>query len=130
MTASTVVDLVFKLLGSTISQDHGYALYAAVARIVPEVHAADDLGIFPVRASSTAPGLLRLGAASVLRFRLKAERFPTLLPLAGKSLAVDGHALHVGVPRVFPLIPAPVLTSALVTIRLAKPQRGRSVCRG
>lgn len=124
MSASTVVDLIFNVVGSTIPQDHGYALYAAIARVVPGIHAAPDIGIFPIRGVSSPERQLRVGPTSVLRLRLPAERIPALLPLAGQSLDLDGHAFRVGVPRVVPLIPAPVVTSPLVTIKLAKPTQG------
>jgi hypothetical protein len=39
MNGPTVVDLVFKVIGSTIPQDHGYALYAAMARVVTPITA-------------------------------------------------------------------------------------------
>ena len=121
MSTPTVVDLVFNVLGSTVPQDHGYALYGAIVCVVPGVHASADVGIFPIRGLSSERAVLRLSPASVLRIRLPADRIPLVLPLAGKPLDVDGHSLRVGVPRVAPLIAAPSLTSVLVTIKLAKP---------
>ena len=87
------------MLGSTIPQDHGYALYAAIARVVPAIHAATDVGIFPIRGVSTERSMLRLAPASSLRVRLGTERIPALLALAGNSIDLDGHTLRVGVPR-------------------------------
>ena len=124
MSASTVVDLIFNVVGSTIPQDHGYALYAAIARVVPAIHAAPNVGIFPIRDVASAERQLRTSPTSVLRVRLPAERIPALLLLAGQSLDLDGHAFRVGVPRLVPLIPAAVVTSPLVTIKLAKPKPG------
>lgn len=124
MSAPTMVDLVFKVLGSSIPQDHGYPLYAAIARVVPGIHAATDVGIFPIRGSSDEHSTVRLTSASNLRLRLAAARIPALLALAGKPMDLDGHTLRVGVPRVVPLIPAPAVTSAIVTIKLAVPKSG------
>ena len=60
MSASTVVDLIFNVVGSTIPQDHGYALYAAIARVVPAIHGARDVGIFPIRGLSSGQRQLRI----------------------------------------------------------------------
>ena len=48
-SAGTIIELSFRLLGRTIPVDHGYALYAALSRVVPELHDAQELGIQPVR---------------------------------------------------------------------------------
>jgi hypothetical protein len=44
-----MVDLAFKLMGTRIPVDHGYALYAAINRLVPELHDAKDIGVHPLR---------------------------------------------------------------------------------
>jgi hypothetical protein len=36
------VDLAFKLTGSKVPVDHGYALYSAISRILPEIHGAKN----------------------------------------------------------------------------------------
>ena len=43
------IDLAFRLTGSAVPVDHGYALYAALSRILPEIHAAKDVGVQPIR---------------------------------------------------------------------------------
>jgi CRISPR-associated protein Cas6 len=113
------VDLVFRANGSSISRDHGYSLYSAVCRIVPEVHQAGDIGIFPIRGTSAGGGTLLLSDPSTLRLRLPASRLPALLPLAGKVLELDGYRVRLGVPQVAALAPAPALASPLVVIKLA-----------
>jgi CRISPR-associated protein Cas6 len=120
MTAEmNYVDLIFPAQGDAIPRNHGYALYGAVARIVPAVHQAKDIGIFPVGGSSSGDGVLLLNDRSALRFRIPADRLPILLPLAGKAMELDGHRLRLGVPHVAALIPASVLSSSLVLIKLA-----------
>ena len=118
MTARRV-DLVFSLVGSTIPQDHGYVLYAAMVQIVAAIHGARDVGILPIRGISDERGTLRLTPSSTLRVRLPSTKIPAALPLVGKTLALDGHSVRIDVPRVAALVPAPVLTSSLVTIKLA-----------
>lgn len=120
MTAAmNYVDLIFAAQGDAIPRNHGYALYGAVARVVPSVHQAKDIGIFPINGSSSGDGVLLLTDRSMARFRVPADRLPMLLPLAGKAMELDGHRLRLGVPHVAALIPAPVLSSSLVLIKLA-----------
>lgn len=114
------VDLVFALSGTTIPQDHGYAVYAAVSRIVAGIHSATNVGIFPIAAISGGERLLNLTRRSTLRVRAPAPRIPEILLLAGKTLDLDGHHVRVGVPHVALLVPAPLLASPLVTIKLAQ----------
>ncbi len=33
-----MVDLCFPVLGQTLPSDHGYALYAALSRVLPALH--------------------------------------------------------------------------------------------
>lgn len=113
------VDLIFALRGNEIPRDHGYFLYSAVSRIVPEVHEAGGIGIFPIRGASTGNGTLMLNDRSHLRIRLAAEKIPNLLPLAGKPLDLDGRRLRLGVPHIAALVPAAALSSPLVLIKLA-----------
>lgn len=120
------VDLAFRLRGKTIPADHGYALYAAVSRIIPAVHAAGSapptspwrsFGIHPINGVLTAERQLTLTPASRLIFRLNSDLIRDLLPLAGKELSLDGSRLTVGVPMTYALKPAAILYSRLVTIK-------------
>jgi len=43
------VDLAFRLTGSKIPVDHGYALYSAISRVLPEIHGAANIGVHPIR---------------------------------------------------------------------------------
>jgi len=115
------VDLIFPAQGSAVGRNHGYALYGAVSRIVPTIHKAEHIGIFPINGTSAGDGTLLLTERSAVRFRLPAERLPMLLPLAGKALELDGHRIRLGVPHVAAMVPAPVLSSSLVLIKLADP---------
>ena len=124
--SSGCIDLIFPVRGSGIPCDHAYGLYSAVCRIAT-IHQAKDLGVFPIRGTASGHGTLLLNERSALRFRLPAGQLPKLLPLAGKSLEVDGHRLRVGVPHVAALIPAPALGSPLVLIKLAHLDEGGQV---
>jgi CRISPR-associated endonuclease/helicase Cas3 len=119
---TTAVDLVFRINGQAIPRDHGYALYGAISRIVPSIHRATGIGIFPIRGTPPGDNTLLITERSCLRIRVAAERLPMLLALAGQALELDGHRLRLGVPRVAALIPAPTLASPLVLIKLAHAQ--------
>jgi len=52
------VELAFRLTGSKVPVDHGYALYSAISRFVPEIHAAKDIGVHPIRGIYSGNGEL------------------------------------------------------------------------
>ncbi len=103
-----LIELQFPVLATEIPADHGYALYGALARLVPRLHTKEmPLRIGPIRGAYVGNGKLQLEPrGSWLRVRLAAERLPVLLPLAGKSLDLDGHIVRLGVPQVGSLVPA------------------------
>jgi CRISPR-associated protein Cas6 len=113
------IDLAFELVGATIPLDHGYALYAALSRLVPALHGDRRMGVHPIRGRRAGPGVLSLLADSRLRIRLPSEDVASYLAVAGARLDLDGHTLRVGVPRVEPLVPAAHLAARLVTFRHA-----------
>lgn len=111
------VDLAFRLTGTKLPVDHGYALYSAINRVVPELHEAKDIGVHPVRGRYSGDGNLLLMPSSRLILRLPVDCIRSYLKLAGKTLDVDGHRLRVGVPETRVLPPAASLYSRLVTIK-------------
>jgi CRISPR-associated protein Cas6 len=112
-----MIDLAFRLMGTRIPVDHGYALFAAVNRFVPELHDAKDIGLNPIRGRFDGNGCLSLLPTSRLVIRVSDERIREFLKLAGKALAVDGYQFRVGVPEVRALRPAAALVARLVTIK-------------
>lgn len=111
------VDLAFKLTGSTVPVDHGYALYSAISRILPEIHGAKNMGVHPIRGTYSGNGELMLRDSSRLVLRLESERIGEVLKLAGKRLDIDSHYIRVGIPEVRLLRPRASLYSRLVTIK-------------
>jgi len=112
-----VVDLAFRLTGDKIPADHGYALLAAISRLIPAVHGDTTIGIHPVQGRHVGHRLLALTDRSRLVFRLDSDRIGEILPLAGQQLDLDGHRIRVGVPETRALRPAPHLRSRLVVIK-------------
>jgi CRISPR-associated protein Cas6 len=111
------IDLAFRLMGTTVPVDHGYALYAAINRVVPELHDAKDIGVHPIRGRFDGNGCLLLSPASRLIVRTPDERIREFLKLSGKMIEVDGHCFRVGVPEVRVLRPAAALYARLVSIK-------------
>ncbi len=111
------IDLAFIIMGSRVPVDHGYALFAAVNRFVPELHDAMDIGLHPIRGRFDGNGCLVLSPTSRLIARVPADRIHELLKLSGKTLDVDGHRFRVGVPEVRTLRPAAALFARVVTIK-------------
>lgn len=114
-----MIQLSFPVLGSALPADHGYPLYAGVARQIPALH-GQEIPVFigPIQGQYAGNGLINLETRrSWLRLRLPVENIPQLLPLAGKRLEVDGHPIRLGVPQVRSLIPAASLIARLVLIK-------------
>ena len=111
------VDLAFRLTGSKVPVDHGYALYSAINRIVPEIHEAKNIGVHPIRGTYSGNGELMLRESSRLVLRMESERIGEFLNLAGKKLELGTYGLRVGIPDVRLLRPCVSLYSRIVTIK-------------
>ena len=116
-STGTIIELSFRLLGRTIPVDHGYALYAALSRVVPELHDAQEVGIPPVRGVYAGGGVLHLAPFSRLTIRLPHDQIRSVLKLAGKTVDVASHTLHIGIPNARALLPVANLRARLVTIK-------------
>jgi CRISPR-associated protein Cas6 len=112
-----IVDLAFKVMGGRVPVDHGYALYAALSRLVPTIHEAKEIGVHPIRGNYDGKSTLVLAPGSRLVLRMPDTAFPPFITLAGKTIEVDGHRLTVGVPAIRMLKPAAALYARLVTIK-------------
>jgi CRISPR-associated protein Cas6 len=111
------VDLTFRVRGTRLPVDHGYALYAAISRLVPALHETREIGVHPVRGRYGGDGLLNLSPSSRLILRLPNEHVRPFLKLAGRVLDLDGHLFRIGVAEMRALRPAKTLFSRLVTIK-------------
>jgi CRISPR-associated protein Cas6 len=111
------VDVQFRLIGSEIPADHGYPLLSALARIVPGLHGEDTIGVHAISGRFVGNRRLALTDRSRLTIRIDTDRIAEVLPLAGKSLVIDGSPIRVGTPQTRALVPAPRLYSRLVVIK-------------
>src|SRR3989338_1139151 len=93
------VDLAFRLTGSKVAVDHGYALYSAISGLIPEIHDAKNIGVHPNRGTYSGNGELMLRDSSRLVVRMESEQIGQFLKLAGKKLEIDSCSFRVGVPE-------------------------------
>jgi len=112
-----VVDAQFQIGGGPILVDHGYSLYSAISRLLPEIHGDDRIGIHPIYGNLIGDRKLAITRSSRLVLRLPADRIRDVLPLAGKTLDLGNAKIIVGVPNARALIPAVCLYSRLVVIK-------------
>jgi len=117
MTTKMKVDLRFQVFGQSVKVDHGYALFAAISRILPLFHESGDIGLRLIRGRYMGNGQLNISPASNLVFRLPVSKVAEYINLAGKTLDLDGHQLRIGVPNSQALVPATALYSHLVTTK-------------
>lgn len=117
------VDVCFGLSGHSVPLDHGYALYAALCRQVPQLHESRWLGVHPIAGQPRDKNILGLRAGAELRLRVPVINIPELMPLIGVSLDVAGHPLMLGSPTIRTLEPSRSLDSRLVAIKVTNPTR-------
>jgi len=113
-----IVDLAFAVLAAEpIPADHGYHLYGALSRVLPQLHQTNGIAVHPIRGQQIGNRQLQLNDRSRLVLRADSDQIGPLLALSGKQLDVAGHRLRVGVPQVWTLRPLPAVRSRLVTIK-------------
>jgi len=113
----TYVELQFPFTGKTLPSDHGYSLYGAISRVIPEAHSADWLAVETIPGMARGNGVTQLDQEASLKIRIPQEHVPLMLKLAGKRLEVDGHAIRLGAPQIYLLKPATTLYARIVTIK-------------
>lgn len=123
MTMEMKVDLRFQVLGQNVKVDHGYALFAAISRLLPEFHKASDVGLHLIRGRYIGNGQLNISPVSNLVFRLPVSKVVEYINLAGKTLDLDGYQLRIGVPNSQALVPATALYSHMVTTKNGNDQK-------
>jgi CRISPR-associated protein Cas6 len=122
----THYDLAFGVRAmKPIPVDHGYALYGAISRLVPEAHRENGIAVHPIPGQPVGDRLLSLMPWSSLTIRVPDGEVAPLLNLAGKTLRLGEATLQVGVPQLRGLVPAPALRSRLVVIKVANTTAGQ-----
>ena len=111
------VNLLFSLSGQTIPVDHGYLLYSAISRIIPEIHNDTSVGICLIRGSYIGAGLLDISQKGLLKLRLPVTHVRHYIPLAGKELLINNHRVLIGVPHISALSFSSFLYAHMVTTK-------------
>jgi CRISPR-associated protein Cas6 len=108
----------FPVQGRQLPADHGYALYAAITRKLPDLHGATWLGLELLSGIPWRAGIIVLPTRGAhLRLRIPADHYGHVLPLAGARLDLAGHIIRLGIPSARPLTPASSLYARIVTIK-------------
>jgi hypothetical protein len=94
------IDLALSIEGVTIPLDYGYGLFAALCRVVPQLHGDRRIGVHPIRGIRQDPRRLTLVPQSRLRLRMPIEEIATYLALVGTEIDLDGSRMRVGFPRI------------------------------
>ena len=117
-----ILDILFRVIGTEVPSDHGYALYGALSRILETeedrwMHGNPHIGLHTVRGTPLGNGRRLIGPNARLGLRLPSDLLPRSLKLAGKSLDLDGCKLRIGVSETRALIPAATLHCRIATTK-------------
>lgn len=115
---NSFISVVFPVRGDKLPADHGYLLYSAISKEQKNLHETDYLGIEMISGMPFGDGLIVLPKRNAkLNLRIPADKFGEVIPLAGKSLELDGHKIRLGIPNARPLTASSKLYSRIVTIK-------------
>lgn len=103
MDEAAVTDLQFELKGKLLPKDHGYALYLALANLLPWIADEPNLGIHPIQGAPLGDGQLMLNRRGKLVFRAPRTRIDELLALKGKEFQIAGNTFTIGAGKLRPL---------------------------
>lgn len=110
-----MVDLSFEVEGAALPADYAWALYRAVAQVLPWLESETGAGIHPLKGAPTDRDTLLISRRSRLILRLPAARVRDAERLTGCTLDVAGAPLRVGPARVRALVPFATLYARFVT---------------
>ncbi|MGG4032290.1 type I-MYXAN CRISPR-associated protein Cas6/Cmx6 [Paenibacillus cisolokensis] len=106
------------ILGSrTIPFDTGYWLYAAISRIEPGFHEADQYAISPIERGLAGSDGLALTPQSYFWLQCPLSDLGMVYRLAGKQAVLGDYRIRFGIPRPEVIRPASELVSRLVTVK-------------
>lgn len=114
---SSVVDLWYPVFGRSLPSDHGYSLYGALSKELPELHGAPWWGLHTIRGTPDGNGDILLPPRPSLGIRLPVDQIKTVLSLAGRSVDVASHTIRLGPPTLRALEPSEAVSARMVTIK-------------
>lgn len=111
------IELKIPIVGNQIPTNHGYDLFSAICRHVPEAHDSDWLAIDTLAGMANGNGTTELDPKTKLKIRIPQERVTLMLKLAGKRLNLGQHEIQLGTPQISLLRPSSSLHARIVTIK-------------
>lgn len=112
------IDISFQVNSpAKLPVDHSYALIGAVSRLIPEAHGTNGFAIAPISGRQIGDRQMKLDHRSRFVIRTTADQIAKFLPLAGKTIDLQGRKLVLGVPSIHQLLPSSMLRARLVTIK-------------
>ena len=117
-----ILDILFRIIGTEVPSDHGYALYSALSRTLETeedqwMHGNPHIGLHTIRGVRLGNGRRLIGPNARFGLRLPSDLLPRSLKLAGKSFDLDGCKLRVGVSETRALVPAATLHCRIATTK-------------
>ena len=117
--AQNMIDVVFDLNGSSVSEGYPFALWSEVVRCLPWLKNEENAGILPLRGSASGESIL-LSRRTKLVLRVPADRAAQAGQLSGQQLNVDGSILIVGMGKERQLLATTTLHSYIVESNLGE----------
>jgi CRISPR-associated protein Cas6 len=112
------IDISFQVTSpSKLPVDHSYALIGAVSRLIPAAHGNNGFAIAPISGQQIGERQMKLDHRSRFVIRTSTDQIAKFLPLAGKTIDLQGRKLVLGVPSIYQLLPSQALRARLVTIK-------------
>lgn len=112
-----VINLSFAVTGDMLPVDHGFALYGAISRKLPQYHSMEGAFFRRIPGKYMQNGMLDIAPLSQLIFRIQYSHRKAFMKLIGSGLRVCDHDIRLGVVSVTGLEPKAELYSDLVTTR-------------
>ncbi|TCJ15699.1 type I-MYXAN CRISPR-associated protein Cas6/Cmx6 [Parasulfuritortus cantonensis] len=108
-------DVQFDLTGNEIPADHGYALFEALARLLPWLRETADVGVHAIHGAPTGRNEnLVINRRVKLVLRLPVDRVADALALVGQRIETGAGALQIGAAKEKALTPYATLYAPLV----------------
>ena len=117
------IDMCFSVKGSIIPVDHGFYVYSALSRMMPQIHQRNDIVIKPIRGRYKGNGVLDISPCSELVLRLNTNQIQEYLFLANTRIKVNGYKIVIGSLCFKSINPHPNLYAHTVTTKNGQNQQ-------
>lgn len=111
---TAMIEMVFDASGETLPPGYPFALWAELARHVPQLAGDESVGVLPLRTAESGADIL-LPRRAKLVLRLPQTLMQAAAALSGASLDISGSTLRLGAGQPRQMHPHPTLHAQLVT---------------